>query len=218
MWCAKCHTEFDWRTLAIRRSGIAHNPDRIAYMARAGQLLRHPEDMRCDVVGAGYVPIHRMPNHVKLQRAVVRLREFYISEIPENTNKYNKMRESIALSGYVNQASGRVYPVYTHAQYARDVKKVIKADRLSSARSSAVYIMYVGMLSLLGELTDRPVRDEMLALRKLTNRALKNAAKQHGGTGGRYKLTPVEPADNSLMPITCITYANYLRNRLNAQA
>jgi len=51
MWCVKCHTAFDWRTLRIER-GVVHNPHYFQYIrdTNNGNVPRNPLDNPC---GAG---------------------------------------------------------------------------------------------------------------------------------------------------------------------
>ena len=48
MWCASCHTSFDWKTLKIITKGIIHNPEYFRYM-RENEITieRNPNDNPC---------------------------------------------------------------------------------------------------------------------------------------------------------------------------
>lgn len=54
MWCVKCHTAFDWRTLRIEEGNV-HNPHYFQYLRETnnGNVPRNPADNPC---GAGNVP------------------------------------------------------------------------------------------------------------------------------------------------------------------
>lgn len=201
MWCPQCHVEFDWHTLAISRVS-GHNPDRIDYLARLRQLDSQPEDMLCDVLSAGYRPPHRPHAYPILCRSLVVLRAEYAKARPADDDRYAELRRRFILSGTAHPVTTHVYPVYTEPAYIRDIVKIIKAARWGQIQHDVLYMLYAGMLSLMGELTVRDTYAEMVQLRKLANAALKQLAALFAAT--RYKLTKI----TDMRPLTYLQWPN----------
>ena len=79
MWCVKCHTAFDWRTLRIVQ-GVVHNPHYFQYMREAnnGVVPRNPQDNPC---GGGANQLNA--NNIRVLRLITNTNEI-------NARIYNK--------------------------------------------------------------------------------------------------------------------------------
>ena len=213
MWCTRCHVNFDWRSLHILPNNTGHNPDRTAYMNRNGVLQRGDTDMMCDVLARGFLPPNRIqPSFSRLQFAVSNLDPLIVSLRPNDEAAFARLRVKLAMSGYEHPVTKAQYATYTNQEHIADIYKIMVKSRRQTRECEVLTIMYAGMLSLLGELETRHTYPDMLALRKICNRGLRDNYIELGGT--RKKLTYVHtnyPATGG--PMQYLTYAAYRAHR-----
>ena len=207
MWCTRCHVNFDWRSLRILPNNTGHNPDRTAYMNRNGVMQRGDTDMLCNVLARGFLPPNRIqPSFSRLQFGVGNLDPLIVSLRPNDDAEFSRLRVKLAMSGYEHPVTKTQYATYTNQEHIADIYKIIVKSRRQNRECEVLTIMYAGMLSLLGELETRHTYPDMIALRKLCNRSLRDIHKELGGT--RRKLTYVHVAyPATLGPMQYLTYA-----------
>lgn len=208
MWCSQCHVNFNWRTMAIVSQSSGHNPEQTQYLANLGRLDRNPTDMRCDVLHARYTAAHCGEGYSRLQIGVRRLWSIHTAHEPNDAPYYAALRVKREMSEYTHPDTGRVYPLYTAEMYHADLRKHIKASRTHRAISDVMYMLYAGMLSLMGDLYTSNTYPQMAVLRKIANKALTQIAAVFGGT--RHKLTRIHRDDRTVVPLQYIPYRRHL--------
>lgn len=208
MWCSQCHVNFNWLTMAILRPGSVHNPDQVQYMRRAGLADRNPGDMPCDVLRSGWRAPNLGKGYEQLQNSIRRIFATHTANVPMVASHYASLRIKREMSGYVHPDTGRRYDEYTVDMYRADLVKYIKAIRIQRAIGDIMYMLHAGMLSLMGELLMRDSYPQMLVLRKIANKALKQTAAVFGGI--RHKLTHIYKDRTTHSPLHYMTYRQYL--------